>query len=221
MDIIWLLVFLALHFFMVFILMYCCDDAEIWKDGIPMQVHKPSIYNLKNLDDKHEVNKYIENVINPSYHYFILKKTISETDSGTGYLISMVLQGFSFLLVLKSAIKVFPNGNLPKAVYFIIVVVICAAICYLGYYIIKKLYNKHLAIERFCYNREDLERKFVYDDTEFDISVEDAFNNYVLMCHYRYLLSIEDTVIFRKNIMKVMSWVSTIIYVLFFLRTPD
>lgn len=225
MDIVWLLISLAVHFFMTFVLMYCCDSAEIWKDGRAIQIHKPSIYNLKNLDDKHDVNKYIEDVIKPSHHYSVLKKKISETDggidSGTGCLISMVLQGFSFLLILKNALKVFPMGKLPQALYYIIVVIICVAICGLGYYIIKKLYNKHLAIEEFRYNREDLERTFVYDDTEFDISEEDAFNNYVLMCHYRYLSSIEDTVVFRKNILKVMSWVSTIIYILFFMRTSD
>lgn len=224
MNILWLIISIVVHFFIAFVLMYCCDNAEIWKDGKEIKICKPSVNNLKSLDNVYYVNKYVENVIQPSHHYFILRNTIKAYQGNEGCsneLAGIVLQVFSLLFIMRNAVQVFPNKYLHKALYLIIIGVVCLAVCCLGCYIIRKVYKKHFALRSFCYSREDLKQRFVYDDTEHDISEEDAFNNYVIMCHYNYLLSIEDTVIFRKNIMKVITWASTIIYILFFMRTPD
>ena len=214
-----LIVSVVVHLILAFILMYCSDNAKMWKDGT-IYVENPSVYNLKKLEDKHKVNEYVERVIKPSHHYFILKKSIESHNDADG-LSCVILQAFSFLLIVRNVSKKFPNQTLPKILYLIIVIAICLAVCCLGCYLVWMLYKKCFAIDSFRYSREDLEKQFVYDGDGFDISEEDAFNNYIIMCHYEYLRSIEDTVIFRKCIMKVITWVSTIIYILFFWKEPN
>lgn len=224
MTILWLIISVAAHFFTAFILMYCHDDALLWKEGKEIKLHKPSILDLETLEDKYMADKYVKEIIQPSHHYFILKREIDicqENDGCTNELVGGVLQVFSFLFIMRNVSKVFPNEYLHKTLYTIIIGVVCLVVCCLGCYIIRQLYNKHLALGGFMYTREDLENIFVYDETEFNISGEDAFNNYVILRHYNYLLNIEDSVKFRAAIKKVVNGLSAIIYFLFFMQVPE
>ena len=64
--------------------MYCYENVKIWASG-KIILNKPSIFDLKVLDDHQELNKYVEEVIKPSHHYFILEDSVSSYNNVEGY----------------------------------------------------------------------------------------------------------------------------------------
>ena len=236
MTVLWLIISFALHFVIAFALMYCCDKVDIgkWNDGKEIEVYKPSIHNLRFLNllvlaedvymfDKYKLDNYVEKVLKPSHHYFLLKNDLSvyqENEGCVNELSAIVLQVFSLGFIVSNVTKAFPNESMPKLLYGVIIIVVCLAICCTGCYILWKLYKNRLALDTFYFSKESLRERFYYDESEYDVSEEDAFNNFVIEYHYSYLLSIEDSVIFRKNIMKILSALSAIIYFLFFMQIP-
>lgn len=217
MNIFWLIIAIVAYFFISFILMYCTDRAKLWENYEEPFLHQPSIYDLKDTTDKYLINKYVKEVVCPSYNYFILKgeiKKIQEADSADS-LVYLFFQLLSLAVSVFCAIKAFPNDS-PFAIGVATIV-----ICFLGYYVLSKIYDKYFSIAHFNTSIKDLKQDFIYDEKEYAISEEDAFNNYVISIHYRYLCNIEETVRFRKSILKIISGIATIIYLLFFFRVPD
>lgn len=218
---------LAIYLFVAFVLMYCTDEAHIWKDKKEIRLIKPSIHDLEGIDDKYILNKYIEDVLIHSHNYFSLRKrieTLQDKDSTEGCLTSITLELFSYLFVVRSAANMIPNGkffDIPKPLYTILLFAITLGLCILGRFVIKKIYTNKLMIFSFDLDIEDLRERFVYEETKFGLNEEKAFNNYVILQHYDYLLSIEYTVEFRHNVYKIFSVVAGIIYFLFFMQAPD
>ena len=137
---------------------------------------------------------------------------------------TIVLEMFSYFIVVRSAANMIPNGeffDIPKALYFILLLTIVLCLCVLGRYIIKKVYINRFMICSFGLDIEDLRNEFANEEPEFGLDEEKAFNNYIILRHYNYLLSIEYTVQFRHSVYKIFSAVSAIIYLLFFMRAPD
>ena len=218
---------LAIYLFVAFVLMYCTDEAHIWKDNREIRLKKPSIHDLEGIEDKYILNKYIENTLIPAHNYFALKSRIDkiqDKDSTEGCLTTITLEIFSFLFVVRSAANMIPNGkffDIPKVLYTILLFAITLGLCILGRYLIKILYTNKFMILSFGLDIEDLRNGFVSEESEFGLDEEKQFNNYVILRHYHYLLFIEDTVQFRHSVYKIFSVVAGIVYFLFFMQIPD
>lgn len=229
MTILWFIVALAAHFFIAFILMHCFDSAQIWKNDNEINLYKPSIYDLEDCDTEQmaRIDNYVENVIKPAHHYFILRKRIEMCQENSGCsneLSGIILQLFSLFFVIKSAMKAFPNDKffqLSDILYIIIIVAAALVICCSGCYITRRIYNKKFALENYQFNERELKQEFVYDADEYNISENRAFQNYVIMNHYRYLLFIESDVQFRYVIRRIILGISAILYFLFFFRADS
>lgn len=212
---------LVIHFIMSYVLIYCSDNAKIWKNDKEISVCKPSIYDLPDTSDKHIVNEYIEKVINPAHHYFILRKNIeSKQDSTETWLVRIILHLFSLFFVISKSTEVFPNLHLPKFLYLIIVTLACLCVCWLGCYFIYLFYKRNFAIRGYNLSQEDIVKLFVYNK-EHGFTQKVALNNYTIMLHYSYLRSIESSVMFRHTMLKMLSCVAAIIYFLCFMQTPN
>lgn len=210
----------AIHFFLAFIFMYCNDKAKIWADGREIYLRSPSITDLNSLDDKYMVDKYVKEVIAPYHYYFEIRNKIIKCQEDSCGLTGLVVQGLSLVFIIKNTQKLIPNENMSNFLYIVLIITACLTICCLGCYILWKLYKKSnlcldLYNDRFNYSREELEQRFVYNEKEFNISREDAFNNYALEKHYHYLHLIEDSVATREKIRDILEVVAGIIYLLF------
>lgn len=217
MDILYLIFWILVHFFTAFLFLYSFDSAKLWKSNKEIRLKEPSLYDL-DFANLLKVHSYVENIIKPSHHYFVLRNTIeaqSKDDSGFGTLI--ILQASSFLFIFKYMREVFPLLN-----YFASSV-ISVIICVVGYLIVSMVYQKcNFSIKKFNCDEQDLKKEFVYDESKYPlINEETAFNNFVINKHYQYLLSIESTLWHRATIKKILSALATIIYILFFMQYPD
>lgn len=217
MDVLYLIIWLLVHLFTAFLCSYSLDSAKIWKGNKEIRLKKPSLYDL-DLADLLKVHRYVEDIIKPSHHYFVLRNTIesqNKEDSGCGTLI--ILQASSLLFVIKYMREVFPLLNYFTAS------VLSVIVCVIGFLIVSMIYQKsNFSIAKFNYDEQDLKKEFVYDESEYPlISEETALNNFVINKHYQYLLSIESTIWHRATIRKILSALATIIYILFFMQYPD
>ena len=217
MDILYLIVWFLIHCFTAFLLAYSNDNVKLWKSNNEIRLKEPSLYDL-DLYDMLKVHRYVEDIIKPSHHYFVLRSTIEKQNKDDSrYGAAIILQASSLLFVIKYMREVFPLLN-----YFTASVISVIA-CGIGCLIVSIVYQKsHFSIANFDYNEQDLRNSFVYDESEYPlISEETAFNNFVINKHYHYLLSIESAVWFRSTIKKTLYALSAIIYILFFFRYPN
>ncbi len=221
MEIFLLIIAIVAHLLTALLLMYSCDTAELWKDNVEIPLRQPSIHDLNNSADKYSINEYVKEIVCPSYYYFILKREIEELQEDRAVLAGITLQAFSFIFILKCATKVIPNHDLSKSLYGILIISLSLIVCCLGCYIIYKLYNKHCSIRNFSISIEELKKQFHYDKNGFDISEEDAFNNFIIYHHHNYLRFIEDSVRRRNGIKKILVKIGIIVYFLFFFHAPD
>ena len=216
MDILYLIIWFLVHLLTAFLCSYSLDSVKIWKDK-EIRLKEPSLYDL-DLSDLLKVHSYVENIIKPSHHYFVLRNTIeAKTKDNSGYGSQFILQASSLLFVIKYMREAFPLLN-----YFV-ASVISVIVCVVGYLIVSMVYQKsNFSIAKFNYGEQDLKNEFVYDESEYSlISKDAAFNNFVINKHYRYLLSIEGTVWHRATIRKILFALAAIIYVLFFMQYPN
>jgi hypothetical protein len=195
--------------------MYSCDKAQLWKpkDKDNVFLYKPTVLDIDS-KDKYEIHEYVQKVVSPSYHYFLLEKEIKVRQDQDELLPCLVIQAFSLFFVIQNTRRLFPFAN------DLIIILSTLAICCLGCFIIYKLYERFFAIEDFEYSIDDLKNMFKYQKNEFKLDEEKAFNNYVISEHYRYLSCISDSVIIRKSILRIVMGAAAIIYFLFFM-VPD
>ena len=217
---------LAIYLFVAFVLMYCNDEAHIWKDNREIHLFKPSIHDLESIEDKYIISQYIENTLIHAHNYFALRnriKKLQEKEDYSGCLTTIVLEVFSYIFVVRSAENMLPNEffDISKVLYTILLFAVTLGLCLLGRYMVKKVYINKFMIRSFGLNVEDLRNTFVYEESEFGLDEEKEFNNYIILRHYNYLLSIENTVQFRHSIYKIFSIAAGIVYLLFFMRIPD
>lgn len=217
MDILYLIVWILVHLFTAFLCFYSLESVKFWKDNKEIRLKEPSLYDL-DLADLLKVHRYVEDIIKPSHHYFVLRNTIeSQSKDDSGGISLILLQGSSLLFIVKYIRKIFSLSN-----YFV-ASVISVIVCGVGCIIVSIVYQKfNFHIKKFNYDEQDLKNEFVYDESKYPLITEEtAFNNFVIKKHYQYLLSIENTVWHRATIKKILSVLATIIYILFFMQYPD
>ena len=190
MDVLYLIIWFLVHLFTAFLCLYSNVSVKIWKNNKEIRLKEPSLYDL-DLANLLKVHSYVEIIIKPSHHYFVLRNTIeAKTKDNSGYGSQFILQAASLLFVIKYMREVFPLLNYFTAS------VLSAIVCVVGYLIVSMIYQKsNFSIAKFNYDEQDLKKEFVYDESEYPlINEETAFNNFVINKHYQYLLSIESTV---------------------------
>ena len=220
-----------LHCFTAFALIFSCDKAKIWGDGEEINLVMPKLDDIEEeemktfdktdsddiwehkqrinrsimLANKKQRDKYIETVICPAHHYFLLSREIQwyQSDCDKGLSHGVFLQLFSIVLSAQMLIR----AEVFDAWYVAILLVasICSASCYIIYLIYKHYWiAEGLRIKHFS--------PYGYDKRD---------NNYTIAKHYEYLCSIKETVYFRASVRKILFNASLIIYVLFFFSVPE
>ena len=220
-----------LHCFTAFALIYSCDKAKIWGDGEEPKLRMPSLSDLEEKEllvfDKNDSDEeweykqraneiihrnnnqqrqeYIEKVISPAHHYFLLKSEIQwyQSDCDEGFFRGFFLQLFSLMLITQMLFK----GEIIDS--WLLALLFSFVICFVGCSAIGLVYKKYwrcqgLRIKDFDYKR-----------------YKDCSNNSLIHNHYEYLKSIKRTVYFRESVRKILFNASFIIYVLFFFTIPE
>lgn len=219
-----------LHCFTAFALMFSCDKAKIWGDTEEPKLHMPRLADLQEEErlkfDKNDTEEewdrkqrtndsidwrsgmerqeYVEKVISPAYHYFMLKGEIEglQSNCDDGFFPGLTLQLFSLLLIVQSLnrMEIFNS--------WIISLFVATVVCSVSCFIISWLYKN-----RWRYTVMEIE-DFAYDYCDWS-------NNYIIEKHYEYLYSIKNTVYFRHAVRKILFDASWWIYLLFFFRVPE
>lgn len=212
-----------MHYLTAFVLMYCCDNVKLWKDDESIYLYKPAVYDLNNTDFRmFIVDKYVDNIINPAYHYFILRKEVEETCGGEEFAYGFILQLPSLLFVMNYIKRLLPEiliNGMPKLISIIMILVISLIPCIIGCYIVWKIYNSKFSLPEFYYSNKMLKERFVYEGSDFDkeygLEIDTAFNHYVILKHYEFILSLIDKVRFRKAVRRIISGLCVLIWLLF------
>lgn len=217
MDILKLIISLVVHFTSAFVFMYLCDFPEVvkWRGSGTIKVKMPSVYDLNTTDDVHEVNDYIKKIVNPAYHYFILRKDLNIDEGCFNLVVSVIVQIITLCVVGTNVTKVFPRQSMPETLYTVLVIASTIAVACLGSFILYKRYKSRYAIKRYSYSESDLTKKFKHYNEQFDINEEASLNNFILIQHYNYLCSIEKSLRQRQIIMRAVTGIFGAIIVFF------
>lgn len=194
--------------------MYCYENVKIWASG-KIILNKPSIFDLKVLDDHQELNKYVEEVIKPSHHYFILEDSISSHNNVEGYekwFTGIILQSSSIFPILINS-----NNILSEYLPSIVINIFSIIICLFGCLFISKIYKSKLSVDIFDYSERELKKIFCYKSETFNIDENKSFNNFVLGKHYFYLRTISRSIEFRRSMRKIIVALAGIIYIFGFI----
>ena len=175
-----------------------------------IEIKKPSVYDLRNLDNKKQLSKYAEEIIGPSNVYFYLRYKISDyddhTDAYSNKYSAIFVYSLSLLyLIFITSIEIIEN----KIAALIITISLCVLLSIIAHIICKKKLKITDVIDRKYYidrnlSIEHLEKEFNYDKEEFDIDERTSFNNFLMTRHYIYLRSIIKTVETRNAIRKIL-----------------
>lgn len=216
-----LILSIVLQFATAFLLKYCLHDVSIWNDNdnIP-RLHQPKLSDLNDTDDAYTMQKYVEEVICPANVYFITVGRIKQRmgDSEYGFLYQLILHAFTCLII--GTILMEMNFIPIKWLCFVLALVISVLGTLLASFVYKRT---ALPIKPFEYSSTELREMFdrQKEYKEFNISDENAFNNFVIGMHCHYIYFIEDKIVFRSCIRKVVFGAATLIYLLFFWRQPN
>lgn len=200
---------------------FCGEKISLWqKQDTEPHVYQPKLTDL-NTNNIKVLQEYVEFVIEPAYHYFktlnVLKRYQKDHDE-SWFITSTVLRFSAFLLVVQSIIKT----NVISS--NILCVLIALAVCLCSSLIISFIYkHTNLPIEKNFYSISRLNELFKEqkDTGNFKISEKDAWNNFLILYHRQYVCSIENTILFRWHIKKVLNYMAVLIYVLFFMCIPE
>jgi len=210
-----------LHCAVCFLLHYCCDTAKIWANDDQPDIHMPKLTDLGSGASVREMQKYTEEIISPTYHYFMMKRKIEsylEVESFTVKLSKAVLL-LSTSLLFASALE-----ELKFLETQWLYIVIALSIGVLSYYLTLIIYKKtSLPLLSFNYSIDRLKEDGIHYskyNTKFIVCEDKAINNYIIIQHNEYLRSIYDTIIFRSSLRKVLFAISAVVYFLCFMRIP-
>ena len=221
MEIIYFVISILANFIISGLLIYCSDEFRFkWKDNTKVSLRMPRVDDLAATADRYQISNYVEKVINPAHHYFLLKEEIENYKSTDGCVSFIILQASSLLLVYSCFNEAFDGflsscSWIVKVLIYISIFAMCALICFIIY----KVYYAKFAIVSSYNTEKNLRGSFEYREKNiFAISEDAEWNNFLLSKHYQDVLrNIEDTR-FRRNLTKVLYGLSAILYILFFMR---
>ena len=102
--------------------------------------------------------------------------------------------------------------------------VIAVLISCLGTWLASFIYKRtSLPLRTFEYSLSELKENFDSQKgyQKFNVSEKNAFNNYVIGVHCHYIYSIENKIVFRSCVRKVVGCATALIYILFFYTIPN
>lgn len=214
------IVCLVLHCAVSLILKYCYDEEKIWhNDEIEPRLHMPKLQDLKNKCDIYVQQDYVEKVIIPSRDYFSAVSDIN-TYQDNEPLLQLMAWLPTFLLVPNA----FRRAEFFPYIWLDIVIGIIA--CVLLTVIISVIYNQtKLKLGTFELSISDIKNDFYYIQNhggfQFDLSDENALNNFIIEKHYNYISFVHYTIEKRYRTKKVVEIISGLIYFLFIWRIPN
>jgi len=177
---------------------------ELW-------LRKPSIRDLDlcndSLDYRYKVEDYTEKVIKPSQDYFTLRKkleTLLEPNNQPVFIIALT----SFCPISGFLKFIIPN----KLILMIIFVFVTAGIIPVILFLLSR---RTIPFKEFCYSEEEL--KMLFHRSNYNVSKEDDFNNFMISKHYEYLKEIENYAYKANSCKKYCDIVSCI---MFFMGVP-
>lgn len=220
MELLYFVVSIIANFIVSALLVYCFDGYEFkWKDGKKVSVRMPSVKDLGQSADRHQISNYVINVINPAYHYFLLKEEFNTYESSHKVFSWIFLELSSILLTLRCFKKAFEEqlsdcDSLVRVLLYVLIVAVCA----LAYFVIYKVYMAKFAIDRIYSTEDSLRSSFEHrKQTEFDIDETTEWNNFLLNEHYKDVLLNVEGVRSREYVSKVLYGIAAAMYVLFFM----
>ena len=220
MELLCFIVSIIANFIVSALLIYCFDGYEFkWKDGKKVSVRMPRVNDLGDAADKYQISKYVDEVINPAYHYFLLEEEFNKYESGHKIFSWIMLESASLLLTFrcfKNAFKeqLFDCDSLMRVMLYVLIVAVCA----LAYFVIYKVYMAKFAIDRIYCTEEGLRGSFEHrKQTEFDIDETTEWNNFLLKEHYKDVLLNVEGVRSREYVSKALYGLAAAMYVLFFI----
>ena len=174
--------------FISFVFIYANDTADIANDEF--KTYEPSIFDLSEEERTSicTIDNYIKNTICPRYHHQLLKTEINNYQSSGLFFIPFFIVNMNLSGILIKTLGVEKWFTL-----FWVVAIIIGYACYFIVWLIYKRNNSSVRIISYC---------------EQDSS---------LCCwqsHYRYLLGIKKSVIFRYMLRNTMGWLSIAFFVL-------
>ena len=185
-----------------------CTDYPTLPDDIDLTM--PSISDLEYRFDGDNVdiwrfrniaNQYAEDVIRPAtFFFFYRNKVAPQSDSGD-ILLSFAAYAFGAMpmfFYFETKLKNLGFGGDSDFLRNIVGGIITIAICLGIILAICKIYDKLWSVPKLTLSRESLKKEFISNCTDYPISENRAFMNYVILLYYRYL-SYHYTSIERKK----------------------
>ena len=212
------IVLFLLHCFICFAIIYSFDKAELWysnKDKPSLQ--QPTLYDLEDDNGLDDMQRYTKEIISPAYHYFKIREELEDAqkDEEIPFIPIFLLISMD-LLITQALNKSFPWDWIGGLVALII--------CTIGYFVSYIVYHKftNLSLDKFEYSLSELKEIFERHGgySKYNISKKCAFNNFVITKHNTYLHSIQATIFFRYWVRKTLIFMSSILYIFFFMRIP-
>lgn len=201
-------------------LAYSIIELDIWHNRKPLDLKKPSIYDLtiqkENVKSAYDYSKYVDEVIIPSHDYFILRdslvgKNYSDLDKfGAVFIFEMA--AVTILTVLTA--NEFPNYDINNFLYWLIIIVVTVVLCVSILIVSIKIFKKKI-YQEFYFSLDELKREFAIYGPKSDLPEEKAFNNFAISKHYKYLLSIKGEVNFQHKVRTVIIYIAIIAIILF------
>lgn len=211
---------LVLHCVMSLVLKYCYDEEKIWhNDEIAPNLHMPKLHDLDENCSVYDQQRYVEKVIIPAHNYFSAVSDI-EASQNNEPLLELMCWTPTFLLVVNA----FRKTQITPYIWLniVIAIVVYALIILL----VSAIYNRtRLKLGTFKLSVSDIEKRYhdIKDicSWEFDLSEENALNNFIIESHHSYISCVKHTIDKRYRVKKVVEAIAGWIYILFIWRIPN
>ena len=183
MSVITVIIIYAIHFAVAYLLIYSSDNGSIntncnWNEIIfekeTFKLVKPSLLDFRVSQKNSEMliydfQNYVDEIINPSYHYFILKKELSSNtpDKNNVLAIGLILQSISLAAIIGYTIRIFPLVDWSDLTLNIVVIGMSLLICSIGCFILSKIHSKFFSLEKFDIPLEEYKQHFSHQKNNF------------------------------------------------------
>lgn len=204
------------------ILLRYCSDEPRYKNGKVYDLRMPSVLDLESTSDRYATNDYVKNVICPARDYFTLNNSLQH-DSTLCCISFIVIYSGSYIQILKHLYLYlnqfdffyYSRGIVLPLIFGASVAIFCILVHFAVYF----LYEAKFTIRQYPYGPDELRKKFT--GSQFPISNQRAFENFVIEEYRHYLVQIESSMEIRKFLFKIISGLSVVIYFLFFFRAES
>ena len=201
------------------ILLRYCNDEPRYTNGKVLDLKMPSVLDLESTSDRHATNDYVKKVICPAHDYFNLDCDFQH-DSTLRFITSVVVCFGSFMQIRRHLFVYldqfeffYDSESIVLPLVFSIAV---AVFCILVYVAVYFLYEAKFTILQYPHGPDELQKMFC--GSQFPISDQRAYENFVIEEYHHYLLRIKKSLERRNFLFKIISGLSVIIYFLFFYR---